>query len=155
MEAVQKNINRLDHNSKNIDNLRLWSFFHLLSSQKHCDFKTPSNRLFACVVRVLWPIWISSKIRFIRSAQLWLEKSHVLQFSQKKWLDILKEKSLVHLPKLWLELGIAKSSFLVFDQKRTNLQNSSHTFARCIKLFSSQSWDTPYEPYFGGYPNWP
>ena len=28
---------------------------------------TPSNRLFACVVRVLWPIWISSKIGSIRS----------------------------------------------------------------------------------------
>ena len=48
-------MNRLDHNSKNIDNLRLWSFF------------TPSNSLFVCVVHVLWPFWISSKIVVILS----------------------------------------------------------------------------------------
>ena len=54
-----------------------------------------------------------------------------------------------------------------------SMHNSSHNIARCIILFSfnlynqflwknsrtwdfsSQSWDTQYEPYFGGYPNWP
>ena len=37
-------------------------------------------------------------------SQLWLEKSHVQEFSQKSWLYRLKEKSWVHLPILWLQL---------------------------------------------------
>ena len=56
----------LDHNStKNIE-FEVVVFFSSVNLKKTM-WLTPSNRLFACVVRVLCPIWISFKIGSIRS----------------------------------------------------------------------------------------
>ena len=106
---------RLGHNSKNIDSLRFWGFFPSVKLIKTM-WLTPSNSLFVCMVHVLWPIWISSKIGVILSVKTFTWKSHVLEFSQTNWLYRLKEKSLMHLGKLFWRMCIAISSFLVFDQ---------------------------------------
>jgi hypothetical protein len=56
----------LDHNStKNIE-FEVLVFFSSVNIKKTM-WLTPLNRLLVCVVRVLFPIWISSKIGSIRS----------------------------------------------------------------------------------------
>jgi len=49
-------------------------------------------------------------------SQLWLEKSHVLEFSQKTCWYRLTEKSWLHLPKLWLHLWIDFGLIIFFYQ---------------------------------------
>ena len=66
MEAVDKIWRDWNHNStKNIE-FEVVVFFSSVNLKKTMGL-TPSNRLFACVVRVLCPIWISFKIGSIRS----------------------------------------------------------------------------------------
>ena len=52
------------------------------------------------MVHFLWPIWISSKIGSGWVSQLWLQKSHVLEFLWKIWLYRLKENILENLEKI-------------------------------------------------------
>ena len=61
MEAVHKNIKRLDPNCKNIHNLRLWSIFSFVNLIKTLGL-APSNTLFVSMVHVWKQLSTSTKI---------------------------------------------------------------------------------------------
>ena len=105
---------RLDHNStKNIE-FEVVVFFHLLISKKQCDKHLQTGCLCAWFVFYA-QFGFPSKSGPFGVSQVWLEKSHVQEFSQKTWLYWLKEKSLMHLAILWLEF-FKIHFFFVFDQ---------------------------------------